>query len=152
MENKAGIQSLKTIEKVSKLLDSQFSIGNFKFGLDPILNLIPFAGDGVTAVISLALVFTMKKHGASNKLLAKMLGNVLVDFVVGAIPLLGWVFDFYFKSNNRNLALLKAHYGEGKHQGSAKGYISVMLLAFVVIMILVMWGVWELLKWFFQIF
>ncbi len=149
MDNKKGIKTLNHIEKVSKLLDSQFTVGGFKFGLDPILNLIPFAGDGVTALVSLALVYTMKKHGASGKLIAKMLGNVLIDFTVGAIPILGWVFDFYFKANDRNVKLLKAHYAEGKHSGSANGYLAVILTAFLLVMILVMWGVWVVLKWFF---
>jgi hypothetical protein len=67
---------LKHIEWLSKLLDSQFNISGFKFGLDPILNFIPFAGDGVTPIVSLMMVYTMRKHGVSRKIMVKMLGNL----------------------------------------------------------------------------
>lgn len=126
---------LKHIEWISKLLDSQFSVGNFKFGLDPILNLIPFAGDGATTLVSLMMVYTMRKHGASSKIVVKMLGNVLIDTLIGAIPIIGWIFDFYFKSNNRNLILIKEHYQEGKHTGSGKGILTAYQIGFVIMSI-----------------
>nr|MBC7614348.1 DUF4112 domain-containing protein [Pseudopedobacter sp.] len=138
---------LKHIEWISKLLDSQFSVGNFKFGLDPILNLIPFAGDGATTLVSLMMVYTMRKHGASSKIVVKMLGNVLIDTLIGAIPIIGWIFDFYFKSNNRNLILLKEHYQEGKHTGSGKGILTAYLIGFVIILFLAIWGIWALAAW-----
>ncbi len=152
MQNEKGTQSLWMVEKVSKLLDSQFKIGNFRFGLDPILNLIPFAGDGASALISLALVYSMKRHGTSGKLVAKMLGNVFLDFLVGAIPILGWAFDFYFKANDRNIKLLKEHYAEGKHTGTAKPYITGILILFVVLIGLGLWGIWLLSKWLWSLF
>ncbi len=138
---------LKHIEWISKLLDSQFSVGGFKFGLDPILNLIPFVGDGATTIVSLMMVYTMRKHGASSKIVVKMLGNVLIDTLIGAIPLIGWIFDFYFKSNDRNLILLKEHYQEGKHTGSGKGILTAYLIGFIVILFLTIWGIWTLSAW-----
>lgn len=138
---------LKSIARISKLMDSQFEIGGFKFGLDPILNLIPFAGDAVTGLISFALVYSMNKHGASSKIVVKMLWNVLVDLIVGAIPLLGWVFDFYFKANDRNIKLLNEHYLEGKHTGSAKGIFTWILIGFVVFIILAFWAIWTITSW-----
>jgi len=138
---------LKSIAKISKLMDSQFEIGGFKFGLDPILNLIPFAGDAATGVVSFALVYSMHKHGASGKIVVKMLWNVLVDLVVGAIPLLGWVFDFYFKANDRNIKLLNEHYLEGKHTGSGKGIFIWILVGFVAFIILALWTIWTITSW-----
>ncbi|RKD13243.1 hypothetical protein BCY91_10515 [Pelobium manganitolerans] len=138
---------LKNVEAVSKLLDSQFKIGGFRFGLDPILNFIPFAGDGASALISVMLVYTMAKHGASNKLVAKMLLNVLVDFVLGAIPIVGWFFDFFFKANERNIRLLKEHYNEGRHQGSAGPVILGALIIFFIFLALLLWAIWSLLSY-----
>ena len=138
---------LKSIAKISKLMDSQFEIGGFKFGLDPILNLIPFAGDAATGVVSFALVYSMHKHGASGKIVVKMLWNVLVDLVVGAIPLLGWVFDFYFKANDRNIKLLNEHYLEGKHTGSGKGIFTWILIGFVLFIALAIWAIWTITSW-----
>lgn len=152
MQNVKGNNSLVFVERVSKLMDSQFKIGNFKFGLDPILNLIPFAGDSVTAIISFALVYNMQKHGASSKIVVKMMGNVILDFIVGAIPLIGWVFDFYFKANDRNVKLLKEHYIEGKHTGSAKGLLTLMLIAFIIVIGLGLWAIWAIGKWFIGLF
>lgn len=142
MPTSSSTNKLKNIEAVSKLLDSQFKIGGFRFGLDPILNFIPFAGDGASALISVMLVYTMAKHGASNKLIARMLVNVFIDFVLGAIPVLGWIFDFYFKANDRNVQLLKEHYAEGKHTGSAKGIIIGSLILFLLIIGLLIWAIW----------
>ncbi|MBC7654614.1 MAG: DUF4112 domain-containing protein [Oligoflexus sp.] len=143
---------LRTIEIVAKLLDSQFKIGNFRFGLDPILNLIPFAGDSATALVSIILIYTMRKHGASNKLIAKMLGNVAIDFVLGAIPFLGWVFDFYFKANDKNVKLLKEHYAEGKHTGSARGIIIFSLIIFLLMIAAFIWATWALTAYLFHAF
>lgn len=144
MSNITQPNKLKNIEAISKLLDSQFKIGGFRFGLDPILNFIPFAGDGATAVVSVMLVYTMRKHGASNKLIARMLLNVFIDFIVGAIPILGWVFDFYFKANDKNVQLLKQHYEDGKHTGGAKGVIILSLVVFLLLIGLLIWATWEI--------
>lgn len=138
---------LKTVAKISKLMDSQFEVGGFKFGLDPILNIIPYAGDAFTGIISLSLVFAMYQHGASSKIVVKMLLNVLIDVLVGAIPFLGWVFDFYFKANDRNIQLLNEHYVEGKHSGSAKGILTIILLVFLIVIVLIVWAIWLLTSW-----
>lgn len=138
---------LKSISKISKLMDSQFEVGGFKFGLDPILNIIPFAGDAATGIVSFALVYAMYQHGASGKIIVKMLWNVLVDLVIGAIPVLGWIFDFYFKANDRNITLLNQHYLEGKHTGSAKGIIVWILIGFVVFIVLAIWAIWAITSW-----
>ncbi|HEX7366996.1 MAG TPA: DUF4112 domain-containing protein [Pelobium sp.] len=151
MSSNSSSNKLKNIEAISKLLDSQFKIGGFRFGLDPILNLIPFAGDGATAFVSVMLVYTMAKHGASNKLIARMLLNVFIDFAVGAIPILGWIFDFYFKANDKNLKLLKEHYNEGKHTGSARGIIMASLILFLLLLGLLIWATWTVVGYFYDL-
>jgi len=151
MPDNSSPNKLKNIEAISKLLDSQFKIGGFRFGLDPILNFIPFAGDGASALISVMLVYTMAKHGASNKLIARMLINVFIDFIIGAIPILGWVFDFYFKANDKNVQLLKEHYTEGKHTGSAKGIIIGGLILFLLLIGLLIWASWAILSYLFDV-
>jgi hypothetical protein len=89
----------------------------------------------------------MNKHGASGKIVVKMLLNVLVDLLVGAIPLLGWVFDFYFKANDRNIKLLNEHYLEGKHTGSGNGIFTWILVGFVVFIALTIWAMWTITSW-----
>ncbi|HMT96244.1 MAG TPA: DUF4112 domain-containing protein [Ferruginibacter sp.] len=143
--NKDAAARLALIKRVSKLMDEEFRIGKYKFGLDPILNFIPVAGDLAGYLISATLLLTMVKHGASGKLVIKMLGNIFIDALVGAIPVLGWVFDFVFKANKKNVQLLEEHYVLGKHTGSAKPYIlAIVLILFFTIAILLILSIWFL--------
>ncbi len=142
---------LKNIERISRLMDSQFKIGGFRFGLDPIINIVPFLGDGISAIISALLVATMYKHGASNKIMVKMGLNILIDAIIGAIPVLGWIFDFYFKANDRNVKLLKEHYEEGKHQGSGKSILWAVAFGVLILLVVIFYLLWLLTKWFWNI-
>ena len=145
LDNDGAANRLALIKRVSKLMDEEFTVGKFKFGLDPILNLIPVAGDLAAYIISSVLLITIIKHGASGKLVMKMLGNITLDALVGAIPLLGWVFDFVFKANKRNVQLLQEHYTQGKHAGSAQPYLLVIaLILILVVIILIILSIWIL--------
>jgi hypothetical protein len=131
---------LKWAERIAHLFDSQFRVPGtkFRFGLDPIINFFPVAGDAAGFMVSAALVITMARHGVSRKVIILMLLNVFIDGVVGAIPLIGQVFDFYYKANNRNIKLLKEHYEEGRHQGSGSGVIVMVcgvLLLFLALFV-----------------
>ncbi len=145
---------LKWVESLSHLLDDKFRVPgtNFRFGLDPILNLIPIAGDMSGFLISAALVATMAKHGVSKKVIILMSLNILLDATIGAIPLIGNIFDFYYKSNTKNLKLLKQHYQEGRHQGSGTGTVAIILIVFAVFFIGLIYLVWKLAAWFFGLF
>lgn len=142
-------ERLRWVERTAHLLDSQFRLPGtrFRFGLDPLLGLIPIVGDLSTTVVSVVLLLTMLRHGASGAVVVRMALNILLDTVVGAIPILGSVFDFTFKSNERNVALLRRHYAEGQHSGSGKGLILVVLLLFLVVAGLIAWGSVALLHW-----
>jgi hypothetical protein len=138
---------LKMVQKVTRLMDEQFSVGGFKFGLDPILNLIPIAGDISSYIISVALIVTMAQHGASGRVAMKMLGNATLDALVGTIPVLGWIFDFTYKANTRNLKLLTEHYTEGRHRGSAKPVIISILMVMLLVLGLIVFLVIKLVQW-----
>ncbi len=131
---------LNTVRRISRLLDEEFEIFGFRFGLDPLLGMLPVAGDIGSYVISIALILTMLKHGVSGKVVMKMVGNVTLDALIGTIPVLGWIFDFAFKANKRNLRLLNNHYAYGKDEGGAIPYIlwilGIMLLVLVLIVYL----------------
>lgn len=141
---------LKNVKRISKLLDEQFSIGGFKFGIDPLLNFIPIAGDAGSYLISVFMIITMAKHGVSGKALMKMIGNVTFDALVGAIPVLGWIFDFTYKANTRNMRILSQYYTEGKHTGSAKPYIGVIIAVLIVVLAFIGIGSFFLLRWIWQ--
>ncbi len=144
-------QDFKWVEKVSWLMDNQFQVGNARFGLDPLLNLIPFGGSVVTFSTSLVLVFVMWRNGVSSKAVVKMLINVMVDTILGAIPFLGNIFDFFNKANQKNVKILKEHYYDGKHQGSGIWLLLLVLGILILICILMVYLLWIATAWFFSL-
>jgi hypothetical protein len=135
-------ERLRWVERIARLMDSQFQLPGtrFRFGLDPLLGLVPIVGDLSTTVVSVALLLTMLRHGASGAVVVRMALNILIDSVLGAVPIIGNLFDFAYKSNERNVALLRRHYAEGRHNGSGKGLVALLLVAFVVVSGLIAWG------------
>ena len=82
-----------------------------RVGLDAILGLLPGAGDVASSFVSLYILQTANRRGVSRLILSRMAFNVLVDWLVGSIPLAGDVFDVFWKSNQRNVNLLLQHNG-----------------------------------------
>jgi hypothetical protein len=99
------------LDLLAALLDSRWRIPgtSIRFGLDALVGLVPVLGDAATGVVSAYIVLRARNCGAGKTLVARMLGNVLIDTVVGSIPILGSIFDVYFKANNRNISLLRRH-------------------------------------------
>jgi hypothetical protein len=99
------------IDRLAKLLDTQFKLPgtNFRFGLDGIIGLIPGIGDTVSGGLGLYIIHRARQEGASGGLIAKMIWNLLVDTVLGAIPLVGDLFDFAHKANAKNARLLQEY-------------------------------------------
>ncbi|MCQ6956572.1 DUF4112 domain-containing protein [Mucilaginibacter aquariorum] len=145
---------LKWVERIASVMDDKFRIPgtNFRFGLDPILNLIPFAGDISGFLVSAALLYVMAKNGVSRKVLILMAINISVDAAIGAIPLLGQIFDFYIKANTRNIKLLKEHYQEGKHAGSGNGIIAILLIVLLIVISVILYLSYIALRWLFTQF
>ena len=140
-------RGLKQLGHLAKLMDSQFRIPGteIRFGLDGIIGLIPGAGDLSTFAVSGYMLWIMAQNGASGYVLARMVLNVLVDSLVGAIPLIGDIFDIAFKANMRNLKLMQEHYQEGRHKGSAwKAIVPVLIVLFLIIAAII-WGTYKLL-------
>ena len=122
LNDKISNQALKWAERYVRLLDARFKIPGTRitFGLDPVIGLIPGFGDGLTLIFQLLLVFGLLKHGSSGELRAKLILNVLIDSAIGSIPVIGQIWDFYFKANERNLRLTQEYLYEGKHSGSGR--------------------------------
>ena len=111
-------QRLEQVRFIARLMDEQFAVPgtNLRFGLDTVLGVLPGLGDAITSAISLLIVHHAWQTGASALTLGRMLGNIGVDFVVGAVPVLGDLFDVAFKANRKNARLLERHL----HQLAAK--------------------------------
>lgn len=109
-------QQLLQVRKLATLLDSAYRVPgtNFRVGWDSLLGLIPGVGDAVTGLASAAILGYAWKLGVRKRVLARMLANVGVDVAVGAIPVVGEIFDATFKANNRNVALIERELGSAK--------------------------------------
>ena len=104
---------LANLRRLAWLIDGAFHIPftRFRFGLNSVIGLAPAAGDAVLAAISLYIVNEARHLGVPGPLLGKMMMNVAVEALGGAVPLVGDVFDMTFKANLRNLAIIEEHLG-----------------------------------------
>lgn len=139
-------QALRHIESLAKLMDSRFRFPgtNIRFGLDALLGLIPGAGDLSTFAVSSYMLYIMAQNGASGFVMARMILNVLMDGIIGSIPIVGDIFDIGFKANMRNLKLMQEHYREGRHEGSAWKVIIPVLLIMIVLLMALLWLAWKM--------
>ena len=105
---------LSRARTLARLLDSVARVPgtNMRFGLDPIIGLVPGLGDVAGAALSGYLVLLASRLGAPGTVIVRMLGNVVIDTVGGTVPLIGDLFDAAWKSNTRNLTLLERHLGQ----------------------------------------
>lgn len=99
------------VEALELVLERSFKIPgtNIPFGLDSVIGLVPVVGDVVTAVMGAYLVWEARNLGVSKWQLVRMTANIGVDTALGAVPLLGDAFDLVFRSNSRNLRIIKKH-------------------------------------------
>jgi uncharacterized membrane protein len=113
---------------------------NLRFGLDPILGLIPGFGDAAGAILAGWILIEAVRLGASRATLLRMAGNVAIDAVGGAIPLIGDAFDFVWKANLRNVALLERHLTAPAHAQRADRSFVLLVISGVLVMVLALLG------------
>jgi hypothetical protein len=145
---------LRWVERISKLMDNQFRVPgtNRRFGLDPLLGFFPVVGDLASFAISAGLVLTMARYGVSRKVVILMALNILLDAIFGSIPILGNIFDFAFKANERNLNLLRRHYVEGRYQGTGTWIIVTVIGTVFAVIILLGYLLWRFVFWLIGLF
>jgi hypothetical protein len=109
VEPRSHRERLARLELLASLLDTALVVPgtNIRFGLDALIGLIPAIGDAITALVSLYIVHEARNLGAPRHLVLRMIGNIAVDTAVGAVPLFGDAFDVLWRSNRRNVALLR---------------------------------------------
>jgi hypothetical protein len=138
---------LEALRRWADILDSAFRVPgtrNARFGLDPIVGLIPGFGDLVSPIFAILILFHAVRLRVPRVVVLRMIINALVDLGVGAIPVFGDAFDFLWKSNVWNLRLLETHAG-GLRGPSAADWLFVSVCALVLLglaMIPVLLVVW----------
>ncbi len=107
---------------------------NLRFGLDPILGLLPGVGDAAGAVLAGWILVEAVRLGASRATLLRIAGNVALDAGLGAVPFLGDAFDFAWKANLRNVALLERHLAAPVRAARADRWFVVLVVSGVFAM------------------
>jgi hypothetical protein len=106
---------LELLRRWARQLDSQFRVPgtNIRFGWDPILGLVPGLGDLVSPLFAAMILFHAWRLRVPKVIMVRMLVNAAVDAIFGIVPVLGNVFDVFWKANRANVALIERHVGEG---------------------------------------
>jgi len=109
--NRSRREALERLEFLATLLDSAILIPGTKirFGADAVIGLVPGIGDAITTALSAWIVYEAHRLGVPRHMLMRMIGNVAVDGLVGAVPLVGDLFDVMWRANRRNMRLLRQH-------------------------------------------
>src|SRR5689334_22834958 len=120
------------LDHLAGVLDDIFHIPGTKirFGLDPIVGLVPGLGDIITGLLSFLIVFAAWQRGLPRVALSRMVANITIDTLLGAIPIFGDVFDTVWKSNRMNYNLLVRYRG-----GARQGLITRDWLFFLVLLL-----------------
>src|SRR6476620_5568238 len=110
-EQGALLKSTQDLERLAHWLDTIFEIPGIrlKFGIDALLGLLPGVGDTASALASVYILQAASKYGVPRITLARMTLNIGIDLVAGAIPIVGDLFDVYWKANRKNVELLRRH-------------------------------------------
>jgi preprotein translocase subunit Sss1 len=126
-------KKLKRLRTLAHSLDTKFEgpMG-FRFGLDGVLGLVPGIGDTLTTLISLYIIAEASALGVGSSTLIRMAINVAIENVMDMIPIVGNFFDFYWKANNKNIALVEKHLARPDRQ-TIKSRMMVALISFIII-------------------
>lgn len=130
-------KNLNSVKWLAQLLDSQFTgPWGIKFGLDAIIGLVPVFGDAFTSLFSFYIIVQAARSGCSPVVLIRMALNVLLEDFIGVLPVIGNIFDFYWKSNNKNVDLFERYHhspeATTRHSAFVVGGTLVAILATMI--------------------
>lgn len=100
----------RELRRLAWLLDDAIRLpGGYRIGLDGIVGIVPGVGDALGLAASTYILLRARRFGVPHVVMARMIGNVLLESIVGAIPVLGDLFDFAYKANRRNIGLMEQY-------------------------------------------
>lgn len=148
-EEPAETASARELRRLAWLLDESVPLpGGYRIGLDGIVGLIPGIGDAAGLAASSYILLRARHFGVPRIVMTRMLGNVLLDFLIGAIPVLGDLFDFGFKANRRNIGLMQQYLtDERRTRRSSWGRVLFITAAGLALILLVLFLVFRLVQW-----
>ena len=130
---------LRRLRRLAWLLDRSIGIGpKGRFGLDPLLGLIPGIGDWAGAALSFYVVYEATRLGVAWSAIGRMVGNIAIEALVGTVPVAGDAFDFFWQANARNLRLVEQHYRPGlapRPLGDVGAFLAGLALALIALLL-----------------
>jgi len=113
-------QAVAELDRLADILDSQWRVPGLgiRFGVDAVAGLVPVIGDLATGAIAGYIVLRGASMGAPPEIVRRMTANVVLDVILGSVPILGSVFDIFFKANRRNLRLLRRHFAGAERRSA----------------------------------
>ena len=129
------LQRLDALRKVAELLDNAFLVPgiNYRIGLDPIVGLIPVVGDLIAPLFTAGILWQARDLDLPKVVQLRMIFNVAIDSLVGMFPVVGDLFDFAWKANKMNMALLEAHAAEERPASTADWVFVVAMIVLLVV-------------------
>src|ERR671916_1376763 len=144
----------ESLEQLSRWMDGLFRVPGtgWRFGLDAIVGLIPGVGDTLTTLVSFYVLAAGVRYRVPKVTLLRMAANVGVDYLLGAVPFLGDLFDFAWKSNQKNVELLRQRAAvspDAARSGRASDwlFLGVLMLALLALLVGSITIAWYLLSW-----
>lgn len=137
--------------QLAELLDNRFTIPNtsIRFGIDPVIGLVPGIGDWIGGAISIYYLVMVGIKGGKASVLGRVFLNILLDVLIGSIPVLGEIFDVYWKANIRNAKILRElEENPAKTTSESKFWIWMLLIQLIAVIIallmLLIWVITEI--------
>ncbi len=148
-EGPAESGTARELRRLAWLLDESIPLpGGYRIGVDGIVGLIPGIGDAAGLAASSYILLRAHQFGMPRIVMARMLGNTLLDFLIGTIPVLGDLFDFGFKANRRNIALMQQYLvDERRTRRRSWGKVLFAAAIGIVLTLLVLFLIFRLIRW-----
>lgn len=137
IQQPSRVEVERNLEVLSRLMDSQFEIPGlgWRFGLDSVLGLVPGLGDTGTSLVSLYILGSAVKYRVPKITLLRMGFNIALDYTLGSIPLVGDIFDAWWKSNTKNIELIRTRAAVSASD-ARKGRLSDWLFVGIIMLVL----------------
>jgi hypothetical protein len=140
------VRRLQALRQMARLLDSGFEIPGtpYRFGLDPIVGLIPVIGDLISPLFTIGILWQSRDLRIPRLVQIRMLTNVAIDTFLGMVPAIGDIFDVAWKANDMNYALLEQHAFEERRPSAGDWLFVIMLIALLLLIaaVPVALGIW----------
>jgi hypothetical protein len=137
VERRREIEIEQGLDNLAHYLDGLFRVPGttWRFGLDGLIGLVPNVGDTITSFASFYILLAGVRYGVPKITLLRMAFNIAVDYIVGSVPFVGDAFDFFWKSNKKNMALIRER-ATGNDKGTAADYLFVLIIIGLLVLLL----------------